>query len=222
LNTKQSLKTAQIQHKLLQTQLNPHFLFHALNSIQSFVFQNKKDESAGYLGSFSKLMRSILESSDQDFINVEEDAQALEAYLKLQKLNDINSFEYEIHIADDIQDSMMIIPPMFTQPYVENAILHGLKGVENGIVKVEYQQVQNDLQISITDNGIGMTKEQKKHIFERFYRVPTGNIHNVKGFGLGLSYVKAIVDAHRGSIVVKSELGNGSTFTINIPENTEK
>ncbi len=159
--TKQSLKTSQIQHKLLQTQLNPHFLFHALNSIQSFVFQNKKDESVGYLGSFSKLMRSILESSDRDFIDVEEDAQALEAYLNLQKLNATEKWNFEINIANEIQGSMLLIPPMFTQPYVENAILHGFKDVENGVVKVKYQLIADGLQVVISDNGSGI-KESKE------------------------------------------------------------
>jgi len=88
---------------------------------------------------------------------------------------------------------------------------------ESPTIVVTTADTHDSISVSITDKGIGMTKEQRKHIFEKFYRVPTGNIHNVKGFGLGLSYVKAIVDAHHGYIAVKSELGEGSTFTITLP-----
>ena len=84
-------------------------------------------------------------------------------------------------------------------------------------IRVSTTNVNGAIQISVSDRGIGMTKDQKKHIFDKFYRVHTGNIHDVKGFGLGLSYVKAMVIAHRGTIEVSSELGEGSNFVLNLP-----
>lgn len=90
-------------------------------------------------------------------------------------------------------------------------------------ILIETYNKQDYLFVRISDNGIGMTKEVQKHIFDKFYRRPTGNIHNIKGFGLGLSYVKAIIDAHKGEISVTSEPGNGSTFLLkfNCSKNTD-
>jgi two-component system phosphate regulon sensor histidine kinase PhoR len=84
-------------------------------------------------------------------------------------------------------------------------------------IKVTTYSSQKNFLVEITDNGIGISTENQKKIFHRFYRIPTGNIHDVKGFGLGLSYVKLIVEAHKGKISLKSELKKGSTFTVNLP-----
>ena len=75
----------------------------------------------------------------------------------------------------------------------------------------------NGIEVTVEDNGIGLGKEARKNIFDKFYRVHTGNVHNVKGFGLGLAYVKAMMVAHKGQIDVKSELGKGSSFILTFP-----
>lgn len=87
---------------------------------------------------------------------------------------------------------------------------------------IRTKNVSTGLQIQIADNGLGISKEARKHIFDKFYRVPTGNLHDIKGFGLGLSYVQAIVTAHGGTIDVKSELGEGSTFILTFPHQQNK
>ncbi len=90
---------------------------------------------------------------------------------------------------------------------------------EKPIIKVSTKDLKGGIEVTVKDNGIGMSKESRKHIFEKFYRVPTGNRHDVKGFGLGLSYVKAMMTAHNGQVEVKSELGKGSSFILYFPSN---
>ena len=85
------------------------------------------------------------------------------------------------------------------------------------VIEITTHSTKNSIIIQIADNGIGMSKETVKRIFEKFYRAHTGNLHNVKGFGLGMSYVKTVIDAHKGKIKVESTLGKGSTFIIEMP-----
>jgi two-component system, OmpR family, phosphate regulon sensor histidine kinase PhoR len=86
------------------------------------------------------------------------------------------------------------------------------------LIKIKAWDQNGSVFVSIADNGIGMSKEAQKKIFDKFYRVPTGNLHDVKGFGLGLAYVKTMLEAHQGEISVSSELGKGSTFTLKLPK----
>ena len=97
---------------------------------------------------------------------------------------------------------------------VDNALKYGS---ENGTIRLTSRSKGSELLVSVQDQGIGIQKEDLKHIFERFYRVHTGNVHNVKGFGLGLHYVQQIAQSHGGGITVISEFGKGSTFTLSLP-----
>jgi len=97
---------------------------------------------------------------------------------------------------------------------IDNAIKYS---GENLVLKVSTQNISKNIRVRIEDNGIGMSKETVNRIFERFYRAHTGNLHNVKGFGLGLSYVKTVVDAHKGKVKVESSVGRGSVFTLDFP-----
>lgn len=137
----------------------------------------------------------------------------------------INNFNVQIKIRNGIirQDFMAekafaaIDEVHFTNLIVnlfDNAVKYC--NVEPDIT-VSTRSRKNTIIISVRDNGIGISRDHQKRIFEKFYRVPTGNIHNVKGFGLGLSYVKLITEAHAGSIMLESEIGKGSVFNISLP-----
>jgi two-component system phosphate regulon sensor histidine kinase PhoR len=97
---------------------------------------------------------------------------------------------------------------------IDNAIKYSQEPVQ---IKISTHSTKNHLLIRIEDNGIGMSKESVKRVFEKFYRAHTGNLHNVKGFGLGMSYVKTVIDAHKGKIKVDSTVGKGTSFTIEVP-----
>ncbi len=154
--TKQQLNTVVLQQKLRKTQLNPHFLFNALQSIQNFIHKNEKEKSSSYLTSYSKLIRLILEKSDENFSTVGEDILALESYLNLQQLTHNNSFKYHIDMDKNVVEDFDQIPSLITQPFVENAILHGLKDINDGEIRVNYYKEKDTLYVSISDNGKGI------------------------------------------------------------------
>ncbi|GAA4277476.1 tetratricopeptide repeat-containing sensor histidine kinase [Aquimarina mytili] len=166
--TKQQLDTILLQQKLRKTQLNPHFLFNALQSIQNFIYQNDKEKSGSYLASYSKLIRLILEKSNENFISVADDKLALESYLNLQQLTHNNSFSFNINVEDNVDEDFDQLPSLITQPFVENAILHGLKDIVDGKVSISYLKKDADLHVIIKDNGKGF--ETKKENSKRLHK----------------------------------------------------
>lgn len=160
---KQQQKEAEMSQTLLRTQMNPHFVFNAMSVIQSYIFENDTVNSSKFLVNFSRLMRLILENSPKEFIPITTEVEILEKYLAMQKLRFQERFEYEINFDEIIIDEGAVIPPMITQPFIENAIEHGqLHTIEGGFIHVSFRKNDDMLIISIEDNGVGR-KASKSH-----------------------------------------------------------
>jgi len=164
----QQLKEAEML--TLRTQMNPHFMFNTLNSINSFIIENKREAASGYLTTFSKLMRSILEFSKEAFIPLDDEIRTLGLYLELEAVRLEHSFDYTISMDKELKDDMIQIPPLILQPFVENAIWHGLRHKEQGNLYVKVNKESEDiLKIRIEDDGIGrkaageLKKKQTHH-----------------------------------------------------------
>ncbi|MDF1695160.1 MAG: histidine kinase [Saprospiraceae bacterium] len=155
---KEIAKVNQIEQKMLSLQMNPHFIFNAISSIQNYLFDEGDSKKAiHHLSTFATLMRQMLENSRERFIPLEEEIEFLKNYLNLQKLRFDEKFQYEINIAADIDPTYLSIPPLLTQPFIENAIDHGkIYLVENGLLKINIFKQKGDLVIQIVDNGVGI------------------------------------------------------------------
>ena len=149
--------------KSMRSQMNPHFIFNALNSVNSFIAVNDERNANRYLSEFSTLMRSVLENSDEDFIPFTKELELLELYVKLEHNRFKDKFDYEIKIGKDINLEQFAIPPMLLQPYIENAIWHGLRyRKEKGKLEISMKLKNPDvLSVVILDNGIGRKKSEK-------------------------------------------------------------
>ncbi|WP_055435574.1 histidine kinase [Lacinutrix algicola] len=148
--------------KSLRSQMNPHFIFNALNSVNSFIATNDERTANKYLSDFSKLMRAVLENSEQDFIPLEKEVELLQLYTKLEHFRFQDKFEYNITVDKAINVSDFQIPPMLLQPYIENAVWHGLRyKEEKGQLDISIiKKSKDEITITIADNGIGREKSK--------------------------------------------------------------
>ena len=173
LKAKQTIHEA--EQRLLRLQINPHFLFNALSSIQTYLF-NKEDthKAIHYLSRFAELMRQVLEYSRETYISLEDEIHTLENYLSLQQLRYNHSFDYQIVVEPGINRWETQIPPIMAQPFVENAIEHGkVHLIENGFIKVQFKEEEEQLVLMVEDNGIGRHEARKVAAKKRYKSLAT-------------------------------------------------
>lgn len=160
-----------LQLKSLRAQMNPHFIFNVLNSVNQFISLNDERSANKYLSEVSKLMRMVLQDSQKDLIPLEDELEMIGLYLKLEHGRFRDRFEYNIQIDENLDRGRFQIPPMLIQPFLENAIWHGMRyREEKGMLDMSVKEVGQEVHIEIADNGIGRknsaalkTKAQKEH-----------------------------------------------------------
>lgn len=148
-----------LEQKALRLQMNPHFIFNSLNSIQSYIIEHDSQSAILYLWKFSQLMRLILTNSANKFVPLKDELKSLTYYMDLEQLRFEGKFDYEVIVAPDIDEEFVEIPPMIIQPYVENAIIHGIVHKSGkGHLKLQFTHEDGRLLCVVEDNGIGREK----------------------------------------------------------------
>ena len=155
-------KNKKIALQSLRREMNPHFIFNSLNSVNQFISENKELEANKYLTSYSNLMRNMMENSNKDFITLDKEMEQLKKYLDLEHLRFQDKFDFEISIDKALDSEATLVPNMIIQPHLENAIWHGLRYLDKkGFLHLNVQFVDGKVVVNIDDNGIGMTKSQE-------------------------------------------------------------
>lgn len=151
-----------LERSALQAQMNPHFIFNCLNSIQNFIMDNEKENAMEYLGKFAQLIRQSLHASTETKISLHREIQMIQNHLDLEKLRFKNKFDYQINVDTSLNPVEIDIPPLLIQPFVENAILHGMKEKQiDGWININFsREDKNSIKVSIQDNGAGHTENK--------------------------------------------------------------
>lgn len=152
----QSKTIAETKLQVLQAQMNPHFIYNAMTGIQNYILKSEKIEAYSYLGKFADLLRMITKSSQDTRIRLDNEVEMISTYLDLEKLRFREAFIYNITVAEDLLAYNPEVPSMMVQPVVENAIIHGLSGLDKqGILSISYEKYQEGIKCTVTDNGRG-------------------------------------------------------------------
>ena len=163
-----SKRIAEAKMQSLRAQMNPHFIFNSLNSINTFILKNETDEASDYLTKFSRLIRTVLNNSKNTLVSLEDELEALTIYLELEQIRFSNKFEFTIIMDEFLDANRVFVPPLLLQPYVENALWHGLmQKEEQGRIDISAYKHGEQVIFTIQDNGIGRKKSaESKSAFE--------------------------------------------------------
>lgn len=213
------VEISKVELKALRAQMNPHFVFNSLNSIQHYILNSKSNEAAKYLNKFAKLIRIILSNSEKSMVTVNEDVESLNLYLELESMRFDGKFDYQINVDKSVDGDYDEIPPMLMQPYIENAILHGLNPKETkGHLKIDIFIKNNYIVCRITDDGIGRVKSGE------IKRTTPGNLHKSLGMKITSERVRILNDINRSDLSVsvtdlqdESGHSNGTMVELYIP-----
>lgn len=199
-----NLKVADTELKALRAQMNPHFIFNSLNSINDFISKNDTESASNYLIKFSKLMRETLEKSSENEILLADDIQILKTYMDIENKRTQHHFSYTFNVDDAIDPANTLVPPMILQPFVENSIIHGLRDVKNnGYINISYKKEGNMMISTVEDNGIGRKNSSE-------YKTLTNKR------SLGMSITKSRIE-----ILNKIKNTNGNINIIDKPNGTK-
>lgn len=211
-------KSHDLEQKLLRSQMNPHFIFNSLASIQNFIINQKANEASIYLARFAQLVRNILDSSVNENVPLEKETETIRNYLDLQKVRYAGQFDYTLTVDENIDEETFMIPPMLAQPFIENSIEHGIKYKETpGHIDIRFRLEGGLIRFEVEDDGVGREKareiESKQH---RIHRSMSTSITQERLIRINKKHKNKI---HMEIIDLKDDLGfaRGTKVTFGIP-----
>ncbi|PZO28494.1 MAG: regulator of cell autolysis [Flavobacteriaceae bacterium] len=201
-------KNKKIALQSLRREMNPHFIFNSLNSVNQFISENKELEANKYLTSYSNLMRNMMENSNKDFVTLNNEVEQLKKYLDLEHLRFNEKFDYEITIDDALDGDAVLVPNMLLQPHLENAIWHGLRYKEGkGFLKLDFKLKNNIVKVIVDDNGIGLAKSKE-------LKTTNQKVHESRGMTNTRERISLLNELYKKNISLKiSEKENPETGT---------
>ena len=208
------------EQQALRAQMNPHFIFNAINSIQKFILKKDKQEAYDYLAKFAKLIRIVLSNSLEKDLSLGQELEMIKLYVELEQLRFNNSFEFNLEVNKNVNEQTITVPAMLIQPYVENAIWHGIMNLDNkrGILNLIISVANGVLIIVIEDNGIG--RERAKKFKEADTHKPVGMVLTEKR----LEMINKLHEYKHAKVTVtdlydENKKPNGTKVEITMPVN---